>query len=216
MRRQQQPPRSTNGDVDVPPEEYEKADKPGRGSNGLHQKILLIMLSGTVTWYLFALSPTQVDEDQFTLLVHLGRTGGMSIRQQTAAGCLDEEDLDKRRKCFRQYDGTKLASQTKQVLHFDSINPHDFDVVEKASRFLVTMRNPLDRAMAAYRAAHPEISGIPPQHHHADFLFTTCFPSPMNLENLCQAILPNYNVPHFAKDQKLTVQQKCDCRALAR
>ena len=176
------------------------------------------------------------NQDRDILLVHVGKTGGNTIRKHLSV-----------LRCYKQFqymgykslrgvgdakcvkNSTSLARQTRTLIHIWSDFP---DAVGNATSYLVTLRNPIERAISSYRYAH--IANCQPEKDVDNYgchllnynrtvpgttaykLFVKCFPSP-GIEDFAQAALPPYDTPneHFI-DTFLGEDEQCECRQHAR
>lgn len=158
------------------------------------------------------------NKERKIILIHVGHSGGTPLRLATASHCWDASaQEDQVSNCLNQYSHEqKFAVQTRDVFYYGSLlNSKNDSPFETATSFAITIRNPIDRVIDAYRSSHPaNCHGAARCTNDKHELFAFCFPRG-EMEDFAQAVLPNYNVPHFPK-QGFTVQQKCDCRALAR
>ena len=159
-------------------------------------------------------------KDRILDLVQIGR--GTILRIATPFYCdrSYKHNAVQHEKCVQEYTQHPQYRQTRDENYLGELKRVlRKDPLEKPTSFVIVIQNPVDRVVSSYRASHPDNCQAfikntcnSPNHH---MLFTVCFPKAA-MEDFAQASLPNYNVPHFSKQQGLTVEQKCHCRALAR
>jgi hypothetical protein len=172
------------------------------------------------------------DKERSIHSVHIGKTGGSSLREATGIQCLNFKDPEA---CINRLFSSdqKLARQTRHVFHMWG---HDEPLIRNATSFLMTLRNPVDRIISTYRFSHPENcqshhqnqihepygcnllktwakSGKPKMTPHANKLYRVCFPSPA-MEDFAQSVMSPW-VPNESFGNLTTAQQQ-ECRSMAR
>ncbi|CAB9509631.1 expressed unknown protein [Seminavis robusta] len=173
-------------------------------------------------------------------LVHVGKAGGVSLRRMTVIFCklfftrkkhyTPETVARKFEKCvdLQFANSTALAHLTKHYFHLEEYSTQE---LEESTSFLVTLRNPVDRIISAYRFSHPgncndgnrnEIwhpRGCEAEKHRdqpgliQNRILYDCFPSPA-MEEFAQAILRPWRRGTFGPN--LTKDERRECRWLAR
>ncbi|CAB9519438.1 expressed unknown protein [Seminavis robusta] len=181
------------------------------------------------------------DAERKIVLVHVGKAGGMSIRANLAANCKAREfkgtkteqriELDK---CLNHYKPhQKLSGQTRDIFHVWDLNQTAMD---EATSLVVTLRNPVDRIISAYRYSHPDNCMMYSKRTNVRLpatagchlinrgdmaspdklgykIFKQCFPF-AGMEDFAQSLLP----PWHPNDQfeKLTHAERVQCRKYAK
>jgi len=156
--------------------------------------------------------PTIPKKKRTILFAHVGKTGGMTLRQYTSLKCRLPRDPEVPEKliqsCIHRYfrEGDVLARQTTGYLHMWSVDPNE---LEHSTSFLMTLRNPVDRIISAYRYSHPnncnrknkkkpdrpfgcEIAKKMRQRRSKQYkMFGICFPS-AGIEDFAQSVMSPY------------------------
>lgn len=161
-------------------------------------------------------------------LVHVGKAGGITIRESTSLVCT----VNNKETCMNNRFSPEavLPRQLKFPIHMAAIYPKGDDNLEITTSFLVTLRDPVQRIISTYRYSHPgncndEIlsrkhQGPKPyacnvyenlrnqkgKYLAAHQLFADCFPSPA-MEYFAQTILPPY--PSSNDTNNTTTQSTC-------
>jgi hypothetical protein len=122
------------------------------------------------------------------VLIHVGKTGGMTIRQNLAHSCslVDLPGTPRKQDRLRQKcrdrmnaNNTGLSLQTQAVFHNKDYNS---TAVKEATTFVITLRNPIDRFHSVYRFSHPQVMYCPKKQGSISQLqkalnpFVYCFP----------------------------------------
>ena len=94
-------------------------------------------------------------------LIHIGKAGGLTLRAMTSLKCRlprDQVTDESTQNCLVDSFGSAdesanpLALQTKYYVHMNSI-PHK--ELEQSTSWLLSLRNPVERVVSAYRYSHP-------------------------------------------------------------
>lgn len=100
-------------------------------------------------------------ENRSLALIHIGKAGGLTLRAMTSLKCRlprDQATDESIRNCLSDSFGSTdesanpLTLQTKHYAHMNSI-PHK--ELEQATSWLLSLRNPVERVISAYRYSHP-------------------------------------------------------------
>ncbi|CAB9500674.1 expressed unknown protein [Seminavis robusta] len=180
--------------------------------------------------YSFYPQQAEVAQNRSIVLVHVGKAGGMTLRNTLAFPCatgrlIGSSPLEEQQEiCTNKYQlGQRLSLQTRSVFHVDDYDPVD---MKKATTYLFTLRNPVERVISAYRFSHPDNCGYGNntddlmrgctviQYGHLDnpLDMAQCFPSAA-MEDFAQSLIPPWRpTPSF---QNLTQDKINDCRRYA-
>lgn len=175
--------------------------------------------------------PLPGGQERNLMLIHVGKSGGVTFRKNTAIGCYDEfpheDDLAKREECFNQFqDHNKLSKLTREVAHIDDL---DDAKLRAATSYVLVIRDPIERIVSAYRNSHPGNCGDNVKNHGCNLmeknmleegslghlLFKKCFPSP-GMEEFAQAVLPPYKGTAPEHWNEFTDDEIVQCRKAAR
>jgi hypothetical protein len=88
--------------------------------------------------------------------VHVGKTGGETLRQILRYSCRLRANPTHRRAClqfFQQHKETELSRYTLGIMHANLQKPKQG--MARATTFLWTLRNPIERVISSYRYMHP-------------------------------------------------------------
>jgi hypothetical protein len=119
------------------------------------------------------------------LYVHVGKTGGITLDMALRSNCLWHRSAKARTKCLQalELDGSESMVSQKTILTLHCFTRNDFErTMKRVNGFLVTIRNPITRAVSAFNVGHPDnkstgLNGkktlpTPVQHFYVD-----CFPT---------------------------------------
>eukprot|EP00980_Cylindrotheca_fusiformis_P011471 scaffold2659_cov107-Cylindrotheca_fusiformis.AAC.14 len=96
---------------------------------------------------------------QNIMFVHIGKTGGETVRNLLLVACKMRKNPGHYKKCIRRFqsnyalNSTPLSQQTTGTIHCDLTVPKD--ALDKATALLVSVRNPIERVVSWYRYIHP-------------------------------------------------------------
>lgn len=166
------------------------------------------------------------EENRSIVLVHVGKAGGTTIRNNIVdLNCYRASP--EKRGCTRYYrNNLTLPVQTLGVFHMWHVNEAE---LREATSFLVTLRNPVDRVISAYRYGHPKNCqgkvkdtwgctmiemGLLSKPKFLEYRFyEVCFPEP-GAEDFAQALLPPWQSTEAF--EKIGDKKKYECRRMAR
>jgi Sulfotransferase family len=100
------------------------------------------------------LRPT-INQTHRLLFVHVGKTGGQSIKRISHMGCQTFQQVRRRQLCHDKVPPTVLANAIYGYFHCYIFKPRDYEM-SGYTGFLVTLRHPLDRARSWYEYVHPD------------------------------------------------------------
>jgi hypothetical protein len=111
--------------------------------------------------------PEGLGSNQSLIYVHIGKTGGATLDSVLRSNCNWYRDMIERKNlCNRALDrqekqgfGTMISRSTKATLHFEPNNEFR-SWIDEATAFLVTLRNPISRAVSAFNMFHPNNTDI--------------------------------------------------------
>jgi uncharacterized protein YoaH (UPF0181 family) len=101
----------------------------------------------------------QVPRRHRIMFVHIGKTGGETIRNLLPVACQMRQNKKHLRKCAKRFqmnlalNSTPLSQQTIGTIHCHLTIPKD--ALKKATTLIVSVRNPIDRVISWYRYIHP-------------------------------------------------------------
>ena len=175
-------------------------------------------------------------------LVHVGKAGGMSLRQTTASDeCRLKATSTTTTRTFKQCTppppNATLARAIQHYMHMYSFNTTE---LEQSTSFLVLLRNPVDRIVSSFRYSHP-LNCNQARYHSPlasmrvtrpwgceelkrwkqpktlDYkLYTECYPSAA-MEDFAQNILSPYvHDNNHTLAAQTTATNKNECRLLGR
>ena len=171
-------------------------------------------------------------------LIHVGKTGGSTIRNTLLPACAMYHAKWKERRCMQTFynrSQTFLSQATIGVQHCHIVKPYP-SIKDKANIFLWTIRNPIHRVISWYHTSHPEniIPGMEDHyhrhHHHRHrhnkpvldpqrnqllLQFFHCFPT---IDEWAQQLRRPYHhsqPPHSQQQPSLSFQSSLDCSHLA-
>lgn len=133
------------------------------------------------------------------IYVHIGKTGGISLDKVLTSNCMWYAGGTKRRKCLKELSRSSMLSElTKATLHFGPRRDYN-DWIQNATIFLVTLRNPISRAVSAFNFDHPRnnnpslyTTGMPESLRH---FFVQCFPTIQHLADLIDIVEHHQGFP---------------------
>jgi Sulfotransferase family len=169
------------------------------------------------------------------LFLHVGKAGGMTLRTSTSLVCYNRATTHKDPVCAstRFPPNATLANQVKYVAHMDV---YQYATFKNSTSFMVSLRNPVDRIISAYRYSHPEncasldgasnnetivkkawgcrIKAAAARNGTAVYkMYNVCYPLP-GMEDFAQNTLSPY--PTFNTHEKtMTTEDIENCRAMA-
>lgn len=128
---------------------------------------------------------------------HVGKTGGTTVSGLLAAGCHAKRNKRNRAVCLENLSPSSLSLKVNGVTHF-----HSSKLKVRPKAHLITVRNPLERAISWYYYSHPKNcetsrSSVSCQARneiknsasgYAGRFFEECFPQ---LENLARSLQPS-------------------------
>jgi len=91
------------------------------------------------------------------VLIHIGKTGGESIRHSLRITCRQRRNPEERLKCRQQmsdHSESALSLHTVGTLHCQQAFPSG--ILNEADTFLFTLRSPLSRIVSWFRYTHPQ------------------------------------------------------------
>jgi Sulfotransferase family len=130
--------------------------------------------------------PRPPSRDHSLIYVHVGKTGGITLDKVLQSNCMWYYGKSAREKCLQKLNhqnssSSKLSELTRATLHFGP--RRDYTVwIQNATLFLMTLRNPIARALSAYNFDHPDNQdpsrysekGLP---EDARRFYVECFPT---------------------------------------
>jgi hypothetical protein len=102
------------------------------------------------------LLPRKTRSKHRVYFMHVGKTGGETVRQILKYACRLRGNPTHRKVClqfFQQHKETELSRHTKGIMHAGRQNPKQG--MARATTFLWTLRNPIERVISSYRYMHP-------------------------------------------------------------
>lgn len=126
--------------------------------------------------------PILEQKDRNIMFVHVGKTGGTTLRSTFRSFCQWYNDEDAREECFQQLgsknDESLISSLTKSHLH-TRLRKNNRYWVEHSTSFFFTVRNPIDRAISAFNMDHSKnkVSDDPRIRSMRENFYSTCFPT---------------------------------------
>lgn len=91
------------------------------------------------------------------IFVHVGKTGGETIKQVLKIGCDTRKSTRKREKCFLNLPFSLLSESVSGYFHCYTFYPEES--MQKPDGFLFSIRHPLDRVLSWYEYIHPKNCG---------------------------------------------------------
>lgn len=119
-------------------------------------------------------------------LIHVGKSGGLTLRRTTGLNChlggyLKKTEEERQQCVDDRYDESKvLARQVCYYFHMFLKRPND---LKEATSFLFVFRNPVDRLISSFRYSHPV--------NCKETTFLRGQPEPWGCQNLKKIHLPN-------------------------
>jgi len=89
-------------------------------------------------------------------LVHIGKTGGVTLKNVLKIGCTVRRAFRQRKTCAQQWANqteTRLSQVTKGYFHYREIQP--YDALEHATGLVFTIRHPVSRLESWFRYVSP-------------------------------------------------------------
>ena len=96
-------------------------------------------------------------QNHSAIYVHVGKTGGITLDNVLYSNCMWYYGRARRQQCLRALLAGKpsqISEITKATLHFGPRSDY-LEWVDRASLFLITLRNPIARVVSAYHFDHP-------------------------------------------------------------
>lgn len=87
------------------------------------------------------------------LFVHVGKSGGETIKQVLAAGCSVMRNAKRRKDCLTGLPNSVISDQVEGYFHCFSVQPRNMEA--NATSFLFNLRHPVDRVISWYKYVHP-------------------------------------------------------------
>lgn len=131
------------------------------------------------------------------IYVHVGKTGGITLDKVLRSNCMWYSGAARRKKCLKALDddhdggssNTMVSELSKATLHLGPRRDYN-EWILNATIFLVTVRNPIARAVSASNFDHPSnndprryAQGMPDS---VKLFYIECFPTVQDLANLLQ------------------------------
>jgi hypothetical protein len=90
------------------------------------------------------------------MFVHVGKTGGETIKWRLSVICQQRASKRKRARCFEQFAGSEsqLSKKTIGYMHCGAMRPRQS--ILNATSFLVSIRDPIDRIVSWFQFMHPK------------------------------------------------------------
>ena len=90
------------------------------------------------------------------MFVHVGKTGGETIKWRLSVICHQRASKRKRTRCLEQFAGSEsqLSKHTIGYMHCGAMRPRQS--ILNATSFLVSIRDPIDRIVSWFQYMHPK------------------------------------------------------------
>jgi len=158
--------------------------------------------------------------------VHIGKTGGETIKWRLRMVCDLRKSQRKRARCLEQFETgqSELSKHVTAYMHCNAMRPKLG--IPNATAFMISVRDPISRIVSWFQYMHPR-NCLPDRPSAAcnlkkkdsdgyqwgqDF-FQTCFPT---IDDVAQSLRISRVVPRRQHDDDKDVDVHVDCSALAR
>ncbi len=124
------------------------------------------------------------------MYVHIGKTGGTTLNTVLRSNCEWYNSAVAKQKCLQTRKGqmeSMVSQRTKATMHTQPRKLfHQW--IHQTTAFLVTIRNPIDRAVSAFYMEHPLNTGteLTNMHWSVSQFYQDCFPTIQHMAEILQ------------------------------